>query len=245
MQKKELIKRAEELFDELEENDRYENNENYHAVNVKQYHQKAVIIEEMAQKYPKKYQKRILLNFDEEYISELYLDWLQFETEYLFEILNHREDYEMAFETKKERQAMNKISEIYQAGRMGGWIIFHFTSDTKQWLDDIINYNEDYTLEEIKEAIKKSEEELEEIETIKNFIKTFSDNLHFENELEYRIEEYIEELKEEDAHKVKMTKEARQNTSETMHSTLSEMLLSDNENIKRQAKGIYKELQKN
>ena len=40
------------------------------------------------------------------------------------------------------------------------------------------------------------------------------------------------------------TKKTKVNKDETMQSKLSEMLLSDNEAIKRHAKGIYKELQK-
>jgi len=50
--------------------------------------------------------------------------------------------------------------------------------------------------------------------------------------------------KERTKEKAKMTKEAKANKNEKMHSKLSEMLLSDNEAIKRHAKGIYKELQK-
>ena len=243
--KKELIIKAEGLFDEIEENDRYENGKNYHAVNVKQHHQKPVIIEEIVKEYPQKYQKRIIEYFIEDYTTSLYFEWLQFETEYIFAILKHNfEEYLMAYETEEEREAMNKISEVYQAGRMGGWVIFQFTSEAIQELDDIINFEEDYSEEEIKEIIKMGKKEAGEIETIKNFIKNFSDNLHFERELKFRIEEYIEELKEEEKEKAKMTKEAKANKSETMHSKLSEMLLSDNEAIKRHAKGIYKELQK-
>jgi len=82
MNKTQLIKKAQVLLSEyeaLDEDKRNYDNENYHVVNVKRYNDYVDIdklLKEM--KVKKKFRQEILDTFTEDYVYDIYTDWLEF-----------------------------------------------------------------------------------------------------------------------------------------------------------------------
>ena len=169
---------------------------------------------------------------------------------------------------KEDKEILDSFSFLKEDsfgfyGRMGGHFCFDINfnldelevlkdcwiEDGKDWnLDDngYQHYPEDKKgkKEEIERIIKEAEEARDAVLFMKQFIEDQKNGLDFQIGLREEIEEYVAELKEEEAEARKIKKEAKEATTETMQSTLADLLLSNNEQIKRLAKGIYKELER-
>ena len=275
--------KVEKLFDFFNgcDDGYYDSETLYYEVNVKRYHD-GVEIEDFIKKYPGKYHKRILEEFTESHIYNIYDFWLEYEASYLINdaIMGHcmntsekwwRENVEKKIligekpgypyidekesktekldileswikKDKEEIEMFSLVKEIYQLGRSGGHICFTINYTASE-LEDVVNeYIEDK--EDIKRIIEEAEEVKDNVLKLKTFIDNFNKNLDFKDELSFRIEEYIEELEAEDKENKRIKKEAEESSSETMNSKLSDLLLSKNEQVKRLAKGIYKEISK-
>lgn len=143
---------------------------------------------------------------------------------------------------KEEIEMFSLVKDIYQLGRSGGHICFTINYNTSALEEIVSGYIEDK--EDIKNIIEEAEDIKDKVLKLKTFIDNFNKNLNFKDELSFRIEEYMEELKEIEEEDIKIKKEAEKGITETMNSKLSELLLSKNEQVKRLAKGIYKEISK-
>ena len=133
-------------------------------------------------------------------------------------------------------------------GRMGGHFCFDIDAtgifdnieeelqSTIDW-EDPTDHNQKMNIKDAHEIIKNAEDVQAKIQFIKNWVEEEVKNLpeNWKAELEYRIEEYIEELKEED-------KKAKD--PDITSTTLGQLLTSRDEVIKRHATGILKQIQR-
>lgn len=132
-------------------------------------------------------------------------------------------------------------SYIYQLGRSGGWICFQDTAeDIAGELEDYAGGNKDLlTPEDLQDHIAGLTEAVKEIEDLKQYIAKFNAEISWKDEVFYRMNEKLDELKAE-AEEEKQAINNRSNTS----LTLAELLDHKNEAIKRNAIGILKQLNK-
>ena len=127
-------------------------------------------------------------------------------------------------------------------GRMGG----HFCFDIDYSTDDLEGIiDNEVSEEEAEEIIKEAEMFRDRVAYLKEYVRKAKSGLNFQQNLDFRVEEYVDELRTEEKENNRIKKEAQHKTpNATMTSTLADMLLSKNEQIKRLAKGIYKEITK-
>jgi hypothetical protein len=226
MNKKTLIKKADDLlqeYKELQKEKRNYDNHGWHAVNVKRYNDYVDIKELLKKMKVKKYFiNDIIEEFtkDGEIIEDAFYynfldgerDQLNYEISDIKEITEGAKDEHASFQfidCQEDQNRFYKNRYIYFLGSSGGWACFQDNmqgraEELEAWVEDIKAGGEYYPFneyqEEIKESINDLEQAIEEISYIKEYIKNFNKNLSFELYLKDQIEMeqklYKEEQKE-------------------------------------------------
>jgi hypothetical protein len=205
MNKKQLKIKAEESLEYLKSVSRFYDHNTIYCVNVKRgcdY----VNIEDLASKYSKKLKEAILEEFNEDYMGNLYQDWLEYVSEYFIEeyLKDNCSDDE---KVKKYIPFIDKKSMgLY--GRSGGW--FGVTSDVEDNLEALLMDIEDMKLKELYKYhdIDSYFQKVEAIKWVLNEADKYNKGLKWKDELEFKVEEFVGE-KKEDIQKEKELNQAR------------------------------------
>ena len=189
----------------LVERSYYDSGKKYYSANVKVY--SFGDIDEVLKKYPTKYHNRVKQYFKNEYINSLWYQWLEDSFEqFKYEIsdakacLKDGKQGNLSIYANLIDRAYNLITEDYLLGRNGG----HWCFDISEDYEDILNNieyeleDEDNKLEDYQEQLKDIIEDQHAINHILEFASAYAKSLDFNYELDYRVSEYIEELKTED-----------------------------------------------
>lgn len=195
---------VEEVRKQLVERDYYHSGQHWYEANVKVY--SFGDIDEVLKKYPKRYHERIKEHFTDEYINSLRYEWLNQEyDQFKYEI----SDAKACLKDAKQGgwiidaglidRAYNLITNDYLLGRSGGHWCIEVSEDYEDTLDNI-----EYELEDEENKLEDYQEQLQDIlkdqlalAHILEFANRYAKSLEFNYELDFRVEEYIEELKKE------------------------------------------------
>lgn len=221
-----------------------------YEVNVK-IHERLTDPADILNQYPKKYHKAIIEEFADKKIEDIYWNFLEDKRMMLKEDVKYPDN----LSNTKYADAFSIIKEesVGFYGRMGGHFCFDVEEDNiteklaeiidlsytdgSGWNPDESSYTEKLDAKYATEVIKEAEALKTKIFLIKECVKIQKDCIpeNWKEELAYRIEEYIEELKEE---------ERKANDPDLTQQTLGQLLTSKDEVIKRHALGILKTLTK-
>lgn len=217
MTKKQQIKQAKILlaqWEAIQEDQRNYEGENWHCVDVKRYDDQVDIIE-LVKKYPARYRTALKDHFDDDYLRSSYNLWLEDQWLILNECMP--EDEDLGF-IRSDYQWINHFNYlILSLGRSGGWACFQTTQeDINNSLHEIATeqtadwcYTDD-TNADIEQVLEDARQIIHEVNKVKNYITEFNNGLNFEDEVIYRIEELILELKENEKIERAKKKEIKQ-----------------------------------
>lgn len=193
MTKKEIKQKTEESIEYLNSVSRYYQGKVF-CVNVKR-HFDDWSLEDVASKYTKRVKSAILEEFNDERVDRMYWDWLSFEADYFVD------DYlkQNCTDSDEVKKHMAYLSDDYIGfyGRSGGW--FGVDSKLLDELEEVLLDLEDYTLDEVHRYhdIDGLFAHVEAVKWVLDEADKFNRGLTFKDELEYRVEEYADEVKKE------------------------------------------------
>jgi hypothetical protein len=184
------LQQLKELNDTMNKEKRYYEGENWYCVNVKRgidY----VGIDGLYKKLKltKKQTEKLKLFFTEERLNDIYYEWLRWSWVDLNEMFEDKEN-----DVSTMDWADNK--KIISLGRSGGWACFQLAQDIDTLIEAIENKDYAY-FDNIPEAKKEVLRLMKKVDKVKSYIEKFNNGLNWEQELKYRIEEKLVEVKEE------------------------------------------------
>jgi len=193
--KNKIITDCETLLKKLEDTIYCDHYTNYFSVDVKR-HNDYVNIEDLIDNNPtlKPYKNKLLKDYTEEILEEIYFSWLEIEREFIFETLES---------IAQDSDYFNIVSKYFNkknigfAGRSGG----HFVIDYDESLiEDLTAIPYDlrentYKVSEVIEDYKRAKEHAEAILWLLNQVDQYNKGLSFKTELNYRFELMVEDYK--------------------------------------------------
>lgn len=202
MNKKQLIANANALisdYNTLIEDQRYYQGQNRHSVDVKRYNN-YIDIKELIKDYPVKYREEIKNMYTDEDIEQVYQLFIEQAREQLRYEISDIENITKG--CKDEHKTFKHITDdkVLFLGRSGGWACFE--DDGDQIANELDGWINEEDIKEFEEDIKNHIEELsqiiEEITYLKDFIDNYNAGLDFESYIKEEINNFIEDLKEEE-----------------------------------------------
>ena len=194
-----LQKEAEEVTEKITEERDYYDHKRYFSVNVKRYND-GVDVDGLIAKYPKKYQKGLKDIFTDEWVDKLYWQWLEDEERYLLDVFEGGVDLNWRvgeYYDEDDAKIMAKRQLFFDygfAGRSGGHFVFDSNVDEEDILEDIRNTDD---VEYIEERLETLKDLLESVLYIKNDVSARNKSLKFEDEIIFRLDEELENVKAE------------------------------------------------
>ena len=97
-------------------------------------------------------------------------------------------------------QVYDNRKAILALGRSGGWACFQMTTDGHaEEIESKLEYidDKDTDKEELERYVEELKETIEEVEYVKDYIERFNNDLKWADEIQYRMEEQLEEIRKE------------------------------------------------
>lgn len=190
-QTKKLYDQAVELSDELDDNYSYYDRDKYYSVNVKLYNNQSKTVDELVETKDKKYRDDLKEYFTYDYVYDIYNNFIGDQQEYVVDCIKHVVHLDKSDDDYKQFKTVSDLtSNVYFLGRMGG----HLSLDINNYGDILDDFDTDYDDPTDVETLQMYIDDMQAIKYVLDYYARAAKSLDFSDELDYRIDEYIDEL---------------------------------------------------